>query len=36
MLLARPGGRLFFMLCHGVTPASSGSAGGSRRPASIG
>jgi hypothetical protein len=24
MLAARPGGRLFFMLCHGVTPASSG------------
>jgi hypothetical protein len=24
MLLARPGGRLFFLLCHGVTPASSG------------
>jgi hypothetical protein len=24
MLLTRPGGRLFFMLCHGVTPASSG------------
>jgi hypothetical protein len=30
MLLNRPGRRLFFMLCHGVKPASSSSAEGSR------